>query len=93
MNYQVVWLSGAEGQLAAVWVAAADRAAVTSASEWFERQLRQTPDRLGKQEFDTVRSATHGPLGIEFEVDDPSGRVVVLSVWDVDRGPADPTGH
>jgi hypothetical protein len=39
------------------------------------------------------RTATLKPLGIEFEVIEDDKRVIVLAVWDADRGRSDPTGH
>jgi hypothetical protein len=40
MNYTVVWVPSAEQELAALWMAAADRDAVTRAAHEIDQQLR-----------------------------------------------------
>ena len=40
MNYTVIWTPAAEAELAAAWVAASDREAVTTAAYQLEQELR-----------------------------------------------------
>jgi plasmid stabilization system protein ParE len=55
MTFTVNWTEAALQQLAAIWLAAADRNAVTVASEEIDRELRVDPDTLGRATFATVR--------------------------------------
>ncbi|HVK11391.1 MAG TPA: hypothetical protein VM597_21660 [Gemmataceae bacterium] len=78
MKYQVVWDRLAEEELAAIWLAASDRNAVTRASEWLERRLAVNPLDLGESRRSSVeRIGFYPPLGIEFEVIEDDLRVVV----------------
>lgn len=82
MNYEVVWDQVAERELAAAWLAAADRGAVTRAAAWLDRQLAADPLRLGESRASSVhRVAFRPPLGIEFEVIEDDKRVVVRGVF------------
>ena len=57
MRYTVTWTAAAENQLAAVWLAAADRNAVNLASRRLDVLLADQPETLGNELFDTVRTA------------------------------------
>ena len=59
----VVWKPSAQQHLAAVWLAAADRASVTAAANEFDRLLATNPENLGQVRFDTVRTLLVPPLG------------------------------
>jgi len=84
MNYDVRWDATAENELAAIWLAATDRAAVTHAAAWIEGQLVQTPLRLGTPQTSSVhRVAFQHPLGVEFEVIEDDKRVIVRAVFTV----------
>jgi hypothetical protein len=68
--------------LADIWLAAADRTAVTQASAWLEQRLALQPLVLGESRASSVqRVAFHPPLGIEFEVIEDDKRVVVQGVF------------
>ncbi|QDU23164.1 hypothetical protein [Urbifossiella limnaea] len=84
MSYAVVWAPTAERQLAAVWTAAADRAAVTAASAWLDKRLASDPLRFGRPIDSSVhRSGSFDGLGVEFEVIEDDKRVIVHGVFTV----------
>lgn len=87
MNYRVDWTEEAERGLAAEWVAAADRAAVTAAARRLEQRLGYDPFGLGeaREDFDK-RIVFDGPIGMVYQVRVPAREVVIVSV-----GPARPT--
>jgi hypothetical protein len=89
----VVWMQGAQQDLAAIWMAATDRNAVTRASHQIDLALATSPNTVGDSVFDTVREYTCLPLGIEFEVIDADMRVFVLTVWDTSIGRPGSTGN
>ncbi len=93
MNYTVDWTPTALRLLAALWLASANRNAVTAAVNAIDRVLAAAPNTTGVLVFDTVREHTIPPLGIEFEVIDADRRVVVLTVWDSATGRPAPTGN
>src|SRR6185437_14457657 len=62
MKYAVLWDARAEADLAAVWLAAADRHAVARAAHWFDAQLARAPLRLGESRASSVhRLAFYSP--------------------------------
>ena len=66
---RVAWDANAERDLAAVWLAAADRNAVTTAASWCDRELAHDPLTLGESRTSSVhRVAYFDALGIEYEV-------------------------
>ena len=82
MSYDVVWGPRAEAMLADIWLAAEDRAAVSSASAWLDAQLARSPLMLGESRESSVRRvAYYRPIGIEFEVVEDDKRVVVQGVF------------
>ena len=89
MMWTVVWRPSAEQDLASVWLAAKDRAAVTRASDEIETVLRQVPELVGEVRFDTVRRVVVSPLGVEFEVIDQDRMVWVLAAWDASKSSND----
>ena len=81
MRFTVIWTAPAEQNLAAVWMAALDRNAVTSAANIVDQLLAEDPETRGEARFDTVRSFVLVPLGLDFEVVELDRIVYVLSVW------------
>lgn len=81
MKFTVVWTPAAEQDLAALWLNADDRNAVSSAANSIERLLRHSPNAVGETFFDTVRTIVVPPLGVDYEVSDQDRLVYVLSVW------------
>ena len=85
MNYHVSWARTAERQLAAVWVAATNRSAVTTASAWLDEELAMTPLRFGVPIDSSVhRVGSFDVLGIESEVIEDDKRVIVHGVFAID---------
>ena len=83
--WMVVWKPSAEQHLAAIWLAAPDRNAVTAAANQIDRMLAADPENVGQVRYDTVRTLVVPPLGVEFEVVAPDRRVWVLGVWDATK--------
>jgi hypothetical protein len=83
MSYNVIWTSSAEQQLAAIWLIAPDRAAVTSATATIDDVLSVDPEQQGTQNFDTVRTLVVEPVGVDFEVVSADWIVYVLTVWHI----------
>lgn len=82
MKYQVIWQPVAEDELAAIWLAAADRNAVSEAAVWFDSRLSRQPMTLGESRDASVhRIAYRGSIGIEFEIVEDEKRVVVQGVF------------
>jgi hypothetical protein len=85
MRYTVSWTPTAEQDLAALWIAAADRDAFTSAANTIDALLAEDPESRGEPCFDTVRTLSIPPVGVDFEVIEPDRLVYVLSAWDTAR--------
>ncbi len=68
MRFTVLWTPPAEQNLASVWMASPDRNAVTSAANTIDRLLSEDPETRGEVRFDTVRTLSILPLGVDFEV-------------------------
>ena len=84
MNYEVVWDTNSEDELAAAWLAFPDRNAVARAAEWLDRHLAADPPHVGVPRSSSVhRVAYRTPLGIEFEVIEDDKKVIVRGVWTV----------
>lgn len=77
----------AESRLARVWLDAADRNAITSAAAAIDRLLSRGPESRGEVRFDTVRTLSVPPLGVDFEVIEADRMVFVLIVWSSLSGP------
>jgi hypothetical protein len=86
MTCTVLWTPAAEENLATVWMGADDRDAVTSAANTIDRLLGSNPESRGELRFDTVRTLTVPPLGVDFEVVEEDRIVWVLSAWDTTKG-------
>jgi hypothetical protein len=89
MRYTVLWTPAAEQNLAAVWVDADDRNALTSAANTIDRLLAIDPESRGELRFDTVRTFSVPPLGVDFEIVEQDRVVWVLSVWDTSKSEAE----
>jgi hypothetical protein len=85
VTYVVTWIPVAEQELAAAWLASADRNAVTAAAHRLDQRLRIDPLHMGKARKSSVqRVALDVPLGVEFEVIEDDKKVRVLGVWITD---------
>lgn len=81
MRYTVLWTSAAEQELAAIWLGAEDRDAVTSAADSIDAMLRDEPQTRGESRYGALRIFLVEPLGVDFEIR-PDDRIVsVLAVW------------
>lgn len=83
MSYTVIWTAKAEAELAAIWLSATDRKAVTKASATLDRILGEKPTVVGRSRFDSVRIYAEWPLGVEYDVHEDDRIVYVLAAWDV----------
>jgi hypothetical protein len=69
MNYTVVWTPSAEQDLAAAWLAAATRSAVTASAHAIEQDLQRTPLTVGESRESSIsRIAVAAPLSITFDI-------------------------
>jgi plasmid stabilization system protein ParE len=80
VNYTVVWQPTAENQLAAAWVDAKDRRAVTRASDQIDTLLGAVPDRVGESRDTGRRVLVVLPLVVTYEVIEDDKLVRVLRV-------------
>ena len=86
MSYEVIWQQITEQELAAAWLAATDRNAVTHAAASLDGQLAHDPLRLGESRTSSVhRIAYFPPLGVEFEVVEDDKRVIVQGVFTISK--------
>lgn len=81
MKYTVLWTPAAEQELAAIWMDAPDRAAVTSAASSIDALLAENADRQGESRHGNLRIIFAPPLGVEFDVLEEDRIVYVLAVW------------
>jgi hypothetical protein len=81
MNYSVFWVPKAEQELAAAWLAAADRAVVTRAAQQIDEQLRMDAHVVGESRWDGDRILFAAPLAAMFRVDAVNQTAHVLHVW------------
>ena len=81
MRFTVVWLPLATQQLAALWLGAADRNAVTVASEQLDQRLALDPMGEGESRSeDHIRISFEHPLRILFRVFPDRNEVHVYSI-------------
>ena len=81
MSYEVVWKEDAEEELASIWNAAADRDAVTTATDEIDRRLKRNAASLGESREEGFRVFVLEPIGVEFQVFDSPPRALVVRVW------------
>ena len=80
MNFAVIWLPAALNQLADLWTAAPDRAAVTAASYRLDERLAADPLTEGESRDGGDRIAFERPLRVIFRVSEATREVHVVSV-------------
>lgn len=82
MRFTVTFTPTCEQDLAAAWLAAADRRAVTAAASRIEHLLAADPLAVGEgRESSVNRVAMAPPLGFSFDVVVDDSRVFVTGVW------------
>jgi hypothetical protein len=80
VNYNVRWRRAARDQLAAAWITAADRSALTAAANRVDRLLERDPLDCGESRSGIERVMFEGPLVVAFDVYEARRKVVVLDV-------------
>jgi hypothetical protein len=68
MTYDVDWLPDAEQELAALWLQASDRQAITAAAHAIDQRLKLDPENEGESRPNGRRILHGKPLGIYFRV-------------------------
>lgn len=81
MKYSVTCTRGADGELAAIWIAADDRGAVTTAAQEIERVLADAPLSHGESREPNLRILFVPPLGVRYLVEPVDLRVVIVQFW------------
>ena len=79
-RYTVVWLRDAVEELAEIWLAAADRAAVTAASDEIDRALATDAANKGRPLSEGLRVYDTPPLRAVFSVTESDRKVEVARV-------------
>ncbi len=85
VNYTVLWVPAAEQALAAIWLSASRRNAVTRAAHAIDQELRTDPQSKGESRPGGRRVFISIPLGVSFEVVPQDMIVRVLHVWQIRR--------
>jgi len=67
MKYSVAWLRTAEQELTAIWLDAADRAAITQAAHAIDQQLQQDAHFKGESRHGGRRIFIELPLVVSIE--------------------------
>jgi mRNA-degrading endonuclease RelE of RelBE toxin-antitoxin system len=80
MKYTVLWSTGAENQLAEIWLTAADRQAVTQAQAEIDHELSRNPLQKATHVAEGLYRLRIAPLQILFELSEPDRRVRVVAV-------------
>ncbi len=81
MKYTVTWMSSAEQELAALWLASPDRSTVTKAAHVLDQLLRDDPEKEGESRPYDSRILFSPPLGIIYPVRAEEHHVAVFHVW------------
>lgn len=76
----VVWAAGAEAELAEIWLAAAKRNEVASASQAIDSTLADNADSSGVMLAEDLKALDLPPLRVIFEIQDDDRMVRILKV-------------
>jgi hypothetical protein len=87
MNYEVLWLPAAEQELAALWLSAQDRDAVTRAAHTIDQRLQANAPDEGESRDEDDRIVIEAPLAVLVEVRIQERLARVLHVWRFGQGP------
>jgi len=79
-RYTVVWPQGVQDELVELWLASADRRAVTAAVDWLDRELAEDAPSKGIELREGLRAIFLPPLRVLFAVREPDRVVEVLRV-------------
>ena len=80
IRYTVVWLRSAQGELAELWISAANRNAVTAAANLIDVELSEDAATKGIPLSEGLRQFLASPLRILFPVDEGDRVVEVACV-------------
>ena len=80
MRYTVTWDDEAEDELAAIWNNAADKDAVTAASNTIEYKLKYAPADQGESRDGVTRIYVEKPLVVVYEIREADRIVNVVSI-------------
>ena len=83
MNWTVTWLPSADAALIDIWLAAADQAAVTAATNQIDNELAADPLNTGESRDADTRIHVVSPLAVYFDVEFDQNQVSVWAVWRV----------
>lgn len=83
MRYSVACTPAADGQLAAIWITARNRDAVTAAALEIENALADGPLTVGESREGNLRILFVEPLGVRYIVEPEDLRVVIVQFWTV----------
>lgn len=81
MKFTVVWSEDAECQLAEIWLAAADRRAVTEATDRIDGELRRQADTAGEERSTTRRIFFPPPLVVYYIVSTEDRLATVFDIF------------
>ena len=85
MTYLVTWLPDAERELARLWMAAPERAAITAAANELDRRLAANGPEEGESREDDFRITFAPPLAVVFRAILGKPQVQVSHVWTYPR--------
>ena len=83
MKHTVIWLPGAEQELADLWIDPDTRAEVADAANHIDLLLKFNPEQCGESRIDDQRILFITPLGVLFRVKQDDRMVEVIHVWKV----------
>jgi len=83
VRYSVACTPAADGQLAAIWITARNRDAVTAAALEIENALADGPLTVGESREGNLRILFVEPLGVRYIVEPEDLRVVIVQFWTV----------
>jgi hypothetical protein len=75
MRYTVIWSPETESGLASIWMRASDQQAVSDAANSIDRQLRNSPEKLGADLGGGDRYLECSPLVVIFSIEPDDCRV------------------
>jgi hypothetical protein len=90
IRFTVVWWQFAKNRLADLWLAAADKAAVTRAADEIDRRSAADPQSCAEIRHEELCRMTIDPLAVQFTIDDHDRLVIVWTVRRSDSQSAAP---
>jgi tRNA(Met) C34 N-acetyltransferase TmcA len=81
VNYRVTCTIAADGELAAIWITAKDRTAVSEAAAQIEQGLKVAPLDHGESREGSQRIMFVAPLGVRYVVYPADCRVIIVQFW------------